>query len=633
MAEREQGITMERVFPAPRDLVWALVADTNRWDRCSGLTPGTYEWREHEGRWERFARAKEMGFEIEWSEPPYEWLEGFFVSGERDFVKGPVSRGGFRARLTDVEGGTNVQATAYVVAGGTLGGVLGAIMKGRFRRALTRYLDSIDEVLRRTELTGDLVDQPAVIRVRRALSAGYDSVTSGPRTPANEAVLSRRTAELRRAGVEAVLAERLVTLVRERPDEEVSQIRPFELARIWNADRRDVLRTFLQATVSGIVDLRWQINCPVCRVAAGVVGTLEQMQTNIHCQACNIDYGVDFGDQVEAVFQSNPAIRSVHAQVYCASSPSFLPHVWAQITLDPKETREENALFPVGRLHLRTPSSDGTARTVDVEIAAPNTLVEVVVHVDQLEASVKPSAGPSGLLRIVNRTGRAATVLVERSAWAADAVLGSVVASFPEFLDLFATEAPASGVDLSIGHLALLFSDLTGSTALYRRVGDARAFAIVEEHFRIMEEIVRAHEGAVVKTMGDAVMATFPSVDRATAAGIEMVRACEQAHGELGLAVKIGAHAGACLAVRANDRLDFFGTTVNVAARLQGQAAAGEIVLTRASAEAVDELVRELPARRFDATLKGIEEEQALVGLDARRSAPGLQARAVPRIL
>ena len=633
MAEREQGITLERVFPATRDLVWALVADTNRWDRCSGLTPGKYEWRERDGRWERAARAKEMGFEIEWTEPPYGWLEGFFVQGERDFLKGPVQRGGFRARLTEVDGGTKVEATAYIVAGGAFGAFIGAIMKSRFRRALTRYLDSIDEVLRRTEPVGDLADQPAVIRVRRALSAGYDPVTSGPRSPANETVLARRSAELRRAGVPSSLADQLVALVRERPDEEVSQIRPFELARIWHADRRDVLRTFLQATVSGIVDLRWQINCPVCRVAAGVVGTLEDVQTNIHCQACNIDYGVDFGDQVEAVFQSNPAIRSVQAQVYCASSPSFLPHVWAQIVLDAKETREEAALFPPGALHVRTASNDATTRSAHVEVAGPNSVVEVVVHVDQLEASVKPSSGPTGLLRIVNRTGRAATVLVERSGWAADAVLGSVVASFPEFLDLFATEAPASGVDLSIGQLALLFSDLTGSTALYRRVGDARAFAIVEEHFRIMEELVRAHEGAVVKTMGDAVMATFPSIDRATSAAIEMVRACEQAHGDLGLAVKIGAHAGACLAVRANERLDFFGTTVNVAARLQGQARGGEIVVTVDSAVAVEELVRDLPSRRFQAALKGIDEAQQLVAFDARRASPGLQPGTVPRIL
>lgn len=626
MAEREHAVTLRRVFDAPRDLVWALVADTNRWDRASGMTAGRYEWRNHDGRWLRMGKARELGQDIEWFEPPYQWVESWFLEGERVFTKGPVARGGFRARLRDVEGGTEVEATGFTAGEGTVAALIGAIMKSRFRRALGHYFDGIAEVVSRATGTADR-SAPAVQRIRQALASGYDPITSGARTPSNLDALERRAAVLRQQGVADAMADRLVELLRDRPDEELAQIRPFELAALWEADRRETLRAFLYATVAGLVDLRWQINCPVCRVAAGVVGALDEVRPDVHCEACNIDYGVDFGTQVEAVFQCNAAVRHVEPKVYCASSPAFLPHVYAQLSLDGRSTREESADLPRGEVRVRT--SDGD-RAVNLEVPEPGSILEVVVHVDQLEASVKPSTGSAGLVRVVNRTGRPVTLLVERSGWAADAVLGSVIASFPDFLGLFATEAPASGVDLSIGHLALLFSDLTGSTALYERIGDARAFAVVEEHFRLMDEVVRRHGGAIVKTMGDAVMASFSSPERAVEAALQMVVASDDAHAGLGLGVKLGVHAGACLAVRANDRLDFFGTTVNVAARLQAQAEGGHIVLTEelSRSPGVAAVIAGHPQRSFHAALKGIRDEQLLVSIDAREGAQAASSRA-----
>src|SRR5687768_3631623 len=137
MGEKLYESTLSRTFRAPRAMVWALVADTNRWDRASGLTPGVYKWQERNGKRVRTASARELGFAIEWIEPPYQWIEGRFVEGERTFEKGPVQRGGLRVRLEDAgEGATKATAWAYIRAGGALAAPLGAIMKGRFRRVL-----------------------------------------------------------------------------------------------------------------------------------------------------------------------------------------------------------------------------------------------------------------------------------------------------------------------------------------------------------------------------------------------------------------------------------------------------------------------------------------------------------------
>src|SRR5690606_7044715 len=145
---------------------------------------------------------------------------------------------------------------------------------------------------------------------------------------------------------------------------------------------------------------------------------------------------------------------------------------------------------------------------------------------ESIEAEARPAGGGASELEIVVASGsEPVVVLLERAGWAADAVLGSVMSCFPEFLDLFATEAPARGVDLRVGHLALLFSDLVGSTALYQRVGDARAFALVEEHFRRAGRIIAKEGGAIVKTMGDAIMASFPTLCEAVRAARAMVEA------------------------------------------------------------------------------------------------------------
>lgn len=613
MADRVHGATRKRVFAAPRDLVWALVADTNRWDRASGLTPGTYRFKMIDGVWSRTAASRELGVDIEWVEPAYRWIEGRMIHGERRFLKGPLSAGGFEAHLSDVSGGTEVVARGYVAGSGFMTAAVGLVMKMRFGSALERYLDAIGQVLSRGEPEeGD--QTPAVVRARRALNASYDEVTSGLRTPPNLAELEHRAGRLATLGATAEVTEALVRFLGERPDEEVAQMRPFELARLWNLDRRETLATFLRATRAGLVDLRWQLNCPVCRVSAGVASSLEDVRENVHCEACNIDYGLDFAKHVEAVFTCNPAVREVHPQVYCASSPAFLPHVFAQLRVTPGELVEETADLPSCTLHLRTL---GAMRAADVALTEGSSLV-IRASDDALEVETVPADGETKV-RFENGAATETTVLVERADWSADAVLGSIVATFPDFIDLFATEAPASGVELSVGEVALLFSDLTGSTALYERVGDAKAFAIVEEHFSLMERIVREHEGAIVKTMGDAVMACFAAPKNAVRAALAMIPENTRVLGQHGLAVRIGVHSGPCLAVRANDRLDYFGTTVNVTARLEGKAKPGQVVLTEAFASqpSIAALLEGRARELFDADLKGIAETQRLVRIHA----------------
>jgi class 3 adenylate cyclase len=151
------------------------------------------------------------------------------------------------------------------------------------------------------------------------------------------------------------------------------------------------------------------------------------------------------------------------------------------------------------------------------------------------------------------------------------------------FREVYGTETLDVDQRLNITSLTFLFTDLKDSVALYERIGDLAAHDLVRSHFHALTRIVASEGGATVRTIGDAVMATFPTPDRAVAAALRMREAMDklnQGHKTDDLLLKIGIHEGPCLAVMENGRQDYFGRTVNVGARVQNLAVSREILAT-----------------------------------------------------
>jgi len=172
----------------------------------------------------------------------------------------------------------------------------------------------------------------------------------------------------------------------------------------------------------------------------------------------------------------------------------------------------------------------------------------------------------------------------------------ALVSSLQEFRDLFSSQMLSLDETFAIESLSFLFTDIKGSTELYERLGDSEAFYLVKEHFYIMERIVRANNGAVVKTIGDAVMAVFMEAPDALRSAVEMIDAFDDFETARKLRnsiiVKIGVHYGPCIAVTLNERLDYFGTTVNIAARVQGLSDGRDVMIS-------DAFYRESDARPY----------------------------------
>ena len=215
-----------------------------------------------------------------------------------------------------------------------------------------------------------------------------------------------------------------------------------------------------------------------------------------------------------------------------------------------------------------------------------------------------------------NATDAEQLFILERTAWNDQAATAAEVTALQVFRDLFASEALRPGEQISVGTLTVLFTDLRNSTRMYREIGDATAFGRVMNHFDILRQAIADEDGALVKTIGDAVMAVF----RHPAAALRaMLRAQEllalPKDGNQPLSLKAGIHLGPCIAVTLNERLDYFGSTVNLAARLEGQSSGDDVVISTAVysdpevRELLDDADRALAARRFEIPLKGFDED------------------------
>jgi class 3 adenylate cyclase len=180
------------------------------------------------------------------------------------------------------------------------------------------------------------------------------------------------------------------------------------------------------------------------------------------------------------------------------------------------------------------------------------------------------------------------------------------------FRRLFRSETVPASETLRVGDLTYLFTDLKDSTLMYDSVGDVNAYDLVRRHFDALVNAVALNSGAVTKTIGDAIMATFVTPADAVRAAIDMLDVLEEfnATASTDLAIKIGIHRGRSVAVTLNDRIDYFGQDVNIASRIQQLAGAGEIVISNEvyRSPGVEELLAKFETLPEDGIMKGVRE-------------------------
>ena len=573
-------------FRAPVEAVWTAMADTARYNEAAGLPRHGIVEEVLDNAGMRFSGRARMGpFDLEWEDRPCNWLRNSWFRHERRFSRGPLSLLVAELRLEPTREGCRGSYTIEAEASGLVGRIL--LATGFFsgaRRTFERLAARAERFARgECELAFDVPPPRLTVEARGRLNSAL--------------------ARLREASRHGDLAVRLGDLVARAPETEIARIRPLTLARRWAVPDQHVVELCLEATRAGLLELHWDLLCPRCRVAKSPVNALDSLPEGAHCSTCNIDYGRDFSKNVELGFRPSPSIRPVASGEYCLLGPMSTPHILAHVTLPQKGSVTLEQTVDAGLWRLRTLEA-GPQRDID-HPGGPF----AEMRIGEAAISMGEPA-PAGQLRIVNDCRYERTAVIEDRGWTKDALTADHVTSLQTFRDLFSDQVLRPGDEVGVARIALLFSDLEGSTALYGRVGDAPAYHLVREHFAFMQEIVRDEGGTIVKTIGDAVMAAFIEPASAVRAAIVMQRRLVARPPGERLRLKLGLHEGPCIAVTLNDRLDYFGTTVNMAARLQSLGQGDDIILSRELVEepAVSALVAGMDSEMREARLKGFAE-------------------------
>jgi serine/threonine protein kinase len=468
---------------SPRQL-WPYVSNTERLNRAAGLPAVRFTTEAVAGesdRVRRFGRLRKAGLTAAWEEHPFEWVEARRMGVLRAYTEGP-----FKWLVSTVElapragGGTTLTHQVRLEPHGLLGRTAAAVEVGvRGRRALDRIYRRIDAFL-----TGKL---------------GSPAVTDPFEEPAEPAGPQRRRLErlldrLGGAGVVPDVVERLGDFLAHAPAQEVARIRPLALARRLGLDPDQVVAACLHGAREGLLVLLWDILCPVCRIPSEVRDTLRALREHGRCEACGIDFELDFANSVELIFRAHPEVRATELGVYCVGGPAHSPHVVAQVRVGAGERVELDLALDEGAYRLRGPQLP-YVHDFRVEAAAP------LARWDLSLARGLPPDWPRSLragrqvLSLANESDREVLARLERAAPRADALTAARASTLALFRELFPGEVLAPGQLVSVATVTLLVTDLDRAGELYERLGDARAFAVLHEHFRLLDEGIRRHGG------------------------------------------------------------------------------------------------------------------------------------------
>lgn len=456
--------------------------------------------------------------------------------------------------------------------------------------------------------------------------------------------LQAQYSTLRQASDPAV-AEAIERLIAEGEDHQLNRVNVLDFAATHGVNEERAISGFLHASRLGLFDLTWNVLCPGCSGVLDAHSTLKSLRhDDYQCGLCACGYEASVDEQVEVAFTVAPRVRRI-----AAHDPSTLP-LWEyfkqvfwssgvdlnresftsltdEVTLDAMELpAHEKAVMslqlPAEFVIVFEPVTH-TAQFIDVQGEPTRERQQLSLIYNRLHAptgTITLRPGPLRLsldnqtdVRVLPSVFVAAEGLHHLIGKRKPFVTAKRILSNQTFRDIYKADNLSIDQRLKITSLTFLFTDLKGSTALYERVGDLAAFDLVRAHFHALLEIISSEAGAVVKTIGDAVMATFVRPEQAIAAALRMRTAMDRLNEQRGtrdLVVKIGIHEGPCLAVMLNERQDYFGQTVNIAARVQGLSTSQAIHVTGPvmAADAVEAILQQ-------AAITPIEKHAALRGI------------------
>jgi class 3 adenylate cyclase/predicted RNA-binding Zn-ribbon protein involved in translation (DUF1610 family) len=468
----------------------------------------------------------------------------------------------------------------------------------------------------------------------------------------NEKLLDEKLGELEKARQWSPrTVSKLETLIRSGDDFSLFRINSLTYAVEKNTPENEAIDLFLYSSKLGLFETNWHLICPTCGDSVESFRTMRSLHSDYRCTICSVDTHASLDDYIVVTFTISERIREI------------APHKPDVLTIEDlvfKYHFNREALMPDG-----TNAIDAVRESVkglsyilpgekkSFEFDVPNGFVEIYDFTSSEVFMLGVVGNPKSEIQRISikfngkfelqtneippgkvdfevenlSNKRMAFILVNipdlvkhkygnpyNTLTLKPFLSGKKLITTQAFRDLYRNEVIQSNEGIGVKDITILFTDLKGSTALYDRIGDLKAFNLVRQHFDSLGKVINKYSGAIVKTIGDAVMATFLNPIDAVNASIEMLREIEDFNKGLAsknIILKIGIHKGHAIVVTLNDSLDYFGQNVNIASRVQGLADAEEIYITDDiyNYPGVRDLLKDFNIVPDKARLKGVQEE------------------------
>jgi class 3 adenylate cyclase len=513
---------------SPSEL-WPVISDTSTLNKQLGFNSMSFELVNGK----KIGKSKIWIFESMWEEVPWSWSFEKYIKNSRLYSKGPLKEIHSQWLITSVGDGSLLTIQFQGVAAKKILNPLISIMFTMLGKKFKTHF---------TALSSREKENKASNQLPQNWHRRIDKINGNVRN-------------------------NLETLFLHGTNAELTRIQPKKFAREHRLDQATVINSFISLSRQPVFRLYFDLMCPHCRGPSHTLESLGEIPVVAECAACNKQFNSDSEEAVEVVFRPHENFLKLDEVLYCAAEPAHRQQTLFKANLKTDDRVEFNCPEGISDLILN--------------LKTEKNLSSYQLDVSDLESEISLDNIPQRVGKLMsfhNNVGHSLELSLELDAQVHDSLRIGEVLSYSEFSDHFGKQSLSPQVAVSLGQQTILFSDIVGSSEIYRNMGDTIAFEKVKAHFEKNFEIVRRHNGQVVKTLGDSVMAAFPWTADAVRCAIEMQDWFESEKSEL--KIRISINSGNCLAITLTAGIDYFGNTVNLAAKLQSEAGSGEIILS-----------------------------------------------------
>lgn len=384
----------------------------------------------------------------------------------------------------------------------------------------------------------------------------------------------------------------LIACIAYEPDARAKSIEPYAFANQHSLPVDRAIDLLLSAVKEQLLSFQWRLRCPRCADVRYLREHLKLIPPVGHCSRCDIHFSTHLHKNVELAFKPHRHVRRIEAKKADSVDPLTRTQEYMRVVIEPAGQKSIELDLPPGKYRIRS-SNTGPSQWYHLDVTSTKQAqVHVLVFDERLEVNSAIHYGKHKL-KVQNSSAVKQLVIFESINARSRMLLANRVLTNQHFHALFPGETVSEESPAPIGPLALLVADVAGSTLLYECMGDEASYRLIREFYQFVEKNIRACEGAIIKGVGDYIMAAFVNPVRAVKAGLRIRENLDTFNATLGtsdqLRVRLALHYGPCMAINMSQTIDFFGHSVNTASALQHLSDEEDLILSE-EAWAIPEL-------------------------------------------